>query len=551
MLETQTLDAKKERELLVKIKFLEASVEYIRARDVIEDELRQQNTDRKKIGTDLPKIKKEIKELSEVVDKQKKAQEEKQESRETLDKELDKINERRKRARDDRDKLYKSKYEVKDEYYGALITYSKQQFLIKDINWMNEMQEKLRKRKEEKDRRDREYKERQERLQKERDERARKEEDRKQREVDRRQKELENKKRMEEQLQQDEIDQLNKIIASIEDQSVGANPFFEQIEQCEQLTKFCQKQKAKLTGEPAQQEEPDVADEVNKKEEEKQRQTNSELTKALAKGSVQLAPSKEARDGQTAFGSLKTNKGKKGKKTTAAGSAADVGGQVDFAMIKRFTLLKIPAPLAEDSHDATIESLNELREALIYWGKILQRQNKIKYIRSSRKLKSLDEYNNMADEEEQWLQNEKKKIENAENDDIVSGDSKISLAKIKIAQTIDKEMRLKRIWNEDDEDGDEDSEEERGYTVDDMGDEENPRTQPLQKRERRAKAGDDRKAKQSQRPNPQKFKEIMKAEEAFPALENQYGDEDNESMNGDGGPVPDGEICSNGGADEK
>jgi len=227
VLETQTLDAKKERELLAKIKFLEASVEYIRARDVIEDELRQQNADRKKIGTDLPKIKKEIKELSEVVDKQKKAQEEKQESRETLDKELDKINERRKRARDDRDKLYKSKYEVKDEYYGTLITYSKQQFLIKDINWMNEMQEKLRKRKEEKDRRDREYKERQERLQKERDERARKEEDRKQREVDRRQKELENKKRMEEQLQQDEIDQLNKIIASIEDQSVGANPFFE------------------------------------------------------------------------------------------------------------------------------------------------------------------------------------------------------------------------------------------------------------------------------------------------------------------------------------
>ena len=84
------------------------------------------------------------------MDQQKKARDDKQESRETLEKELDKINERRKRARDDRDKLYKQKYELKDEYYGALITYSKQQFLIKDINWMNEMQEKLRKRKEEK-----------------------------------------------------------------------------------------------------------------------------------------------------------------------------------------------------------------------------------------------------------------------------------------------------------------------------------------------------------------------------------------------------------------
>lgn len=77
------------------------------------------------------------------MDVQKKARDEKQENRESLEKELDKINERRKRARDERDKLYKQKYELKDEYYGALITYSKQQFLIKDINWMNEMQGKL------------------------------------------------------------------------------------------------------------------------------------------------------------------------------------------------------------------------------------------------------------------------------------------------------------------------------------------------------------------------------------------------------------------------
>lgn len=106
-LETQTLDGKRERELLAKIKFLKASVEYIRERDVVDEQLRQHTTEKKKIGEDLPKIKKEIKELSEVVDQQKKARDEKQESRETLEKELDKINERRKRARDERDKLYK------------------------------------------------------------------------------------------------------------------------------------------------------------------------------------------------------------------------------------------------------------------------------------------------------------------------------------------------------------------------------------------------------------------------------------------------------------
>lgn len=151
----------------------------------------------------------------------------------------------------------------------------------------------------------------------------------------------------------------------------------------------------------------------------------------------------------------------------------------------------------------------------------------------------------MADEEEQWLQNEKEKIENAE-DDIESGDAKISLAKIKIAQTIDKEMRLKSLWNEEDDEGEDDSDDDRGYTVDEMGDEENPRDEPYQKKERKPKAAGERKVKQAQRPNAQKFKDIMKADEAFPALENQ-SDEDDESMNGDNGPVPDGDISSAGG----
>lgn len=257
-----------------------------------------------------------------------------------------------------------------------------------------------------------------------------------------------------------------------------------------------------------------------------------------------MAPSKESRE-TSSFGALKSNKGKKGKKNAAVASGADASGQVDFAMIKRFTNLKIPAPLGDDSLDATILTLKELREALIYWGKILQRQKKIKHIRSSRKLKSLDDYNNMADEEEQWLQNEKEKIENAE-DDIESGDTKISLAKIKIAQTIDKEMRLKTLWNEEDDDGEDDSEEDRGYTVDDMGDEESPRDAPAQRRERKPKAAGagERKVKQAQRPNAQKFKEIMKADEAFPALDNQSGEEDDGSMNDDNGPAPDGEIGS-------
>lgn len=45
-----------------------------------------------------------------------------------------------------------------------------------------------------------------------------------------------------------------------------------------------------------------------------------------------------------------------------------------------------------------------------------------------------------------------------------------------------------------------------------------------------------KKPKASQRPNAQKFSEIMKADDAFPALDNQYDDEVS------GGEMPDGEI---------
>lgn len=140
----------------------------------------------------------------------------------------------------------------------------------------------------------------------------------------------------------------------------------------------------------------------------------------------------------------------------------------------------------------------------------------------------------MADQEEEWLKNEKQRFENAGYDVECNG-TKISLAKLKIAQAIDKELRLNCSWKDDDvEDGEDESDEDRGYTVDDMGDEENPREEPIPKKERKTRGqGDSRKVKQAQKPNPQKFKEIMKAdEEAFPTLDYQ-SDEDAGPVNVD------------------
>ena len=99
-------------------------------------------TAKKKAGLGLAQILEEIKTIQAELDDLKKNAEQKQETKESFDKQLDRINEKRKKERDERDKLYKQKDEIKEK----LILFSKQEFLLKDIKWMNETQSKLRER---------------------------------------------------------------------------------------------------------------------------------------------------------------------------------------------------------------------------------------------------------------------------------------------------------------------------------------------------------------------------------------------------------------------
>ena len=124
-------------------------------------------------------------------------------------KKLEKINEKRNKDRDEKDKLWKQRDELKDAYYGALIDFSKQQFMIKDIKWMTDMQAQIISRKEEKERREREYQEKQEKIKQEKEERRLKEEERKLKEQQKKEQEAEKKRLQEEQLEQNEIDQLD------------------------------------------------------------------------------------------------------------------------------------------------------------------------------------------------------------------------------------------------------------------------------------------------------------------------------------------------------
>lgn len=86
----------------------------------------------------------------------------------------------------------------------------------------------------------------------------------------------------------------------------------------------------------------------------------------------------------------------------------------------------------------------------------------------------MEDYLAQADEEEKYIQNEKNKFEGTDS----ANETEMSLEKLRIVQIIDRENRAKKTqWNDEDSvEEDQDSDDDRGFTADDMGDEENPRT---------------------------------------------------------------------------
>lgn len=61
-------------------------------------------------------------------------------------------------------------------------------------------------------------------------------------------------------------------------------------------------------------------------------------------------------------------------------------------------------------YERAIKDLDEMREAMVYWGNILKRMDKVKFIRNSRKIYREEEYKSRADEEEKFIESEKLKF---------------------------------------------------------------------------------------------------------------------------------------------
>ena len=167
-----------------------------------------------------------------------------------------------------------------------------------------------------------------------------------------------------------------------------------------------------------------------------------------------MAPSKEEKLASHVFNTLVTKKSKKAKKGGQTQQSTNEN-TIDFQIIKKFNSLNLAVPIKEEDYAKTITELDQLRDALIYWGKIIQRQTRIKYIRNSLKLSKEDEFKQQAEDDEKYIEQEKAKYQGED-----ASKQELNADKLKIAQVIDRESRINRMWA--DEDDDEDGEQEIG-----------------------------------------------------------------------------------------
>ena len=178
----------------------------------------------------------------------------------------------------------------------------------------------------------------------------------------------------------------------------------------------------------------------------------------MAKGSIAVAATKEEKLAGSIFMNLAN---KKGKKVAKKNQTDKTEGQIDFAIVKKFNNLKLSVPMKEEDYEKTMKDLDELKDALIYWGKIIQRLSKIKYIRSSRKISSDQTYIDMAEEEEKYIETEKAKYSGED-----ASNQELNAEKLKIAQVIDRESRLKKAWDDGDDSEEEEGEKDNAFESD-------------------------------------------------------------------------------------
>jgi chromosome segregation ATPase len=149
-LQITSTDGKQEKEMIKEMQFIRDSRPYLEEIAGLNQIIFQKKKEKYEISQPIGPLKEEAKELQTKIDSFKKTQEVAKESKETIQKALDKINQERNTLRGQNEDLWQQKLKLREDYYKKVLAYERQQIEIRDIEWMTGIKERVIQREEEK-----------------------------------------------------------------------------------------------------------------------------------------------------------------------------------------------------------------------------------------------------------------------------------------------------------------------------------------------------------------------------------------------------------------
>ena len=122
--------------MIREMQVIKESRPYIEEINSLIKQIREKKDEKYQSGQGLSELKTAVTEIKASINKIKKNQDDKESFKESIQKQLDKINQDRNLIRKDIADLKKQKDLHREEYYKKLIEYEKQQVIIKEIEWI-------------------------------------------------------------------------------------------------------------------------------------------------------------------------------------------------------------------------------------------------------------------------------------------------------------------------------------------------------------------------------------------------------------------------------
>lgn len=264
------------------------------------------------------------------------------------------------------------------------------------------------------------------------EEKQRREEERKKRIEEAERREEARRKREEERIKEEEERQKKWEESQL--QRLDVHPYLYEIDLCDFLYKYCQKQDAILNGSLYEDKGASefksraaaikAAQEQQRREEEEKRR--KAIEEKLSKGMLMRAniPQEKLRPQTTTPSSQAQPKADEKKPQAAAAEEEDHSLNLDYGVIQKFGRLNITAPIFKEDLPKVLKDLNELKQAFLQKGDEEKEQAKSRFLRESRRARGI----NVDEEQKEEVQ------EGAQ-------ESQISQDKLKIVEQIARQKR--------------------------------------------------------------------------------------------------------------